>query len=191
MKALVLGGGSGSRLRPITHTSARQLLPVAGKPVLFYGLEALRDAGLTQAGIVVGDTAPAIQASVGDGSGFGLEVTCIRQEAPLGLAHAVLAAGEYLGGGDFVMDLGDNFIVGGITSLVGEFRVNRADARIMLTQVADPCQFGVAGLDEAGDVAGLAEKPEGAAGQPCAGGRLHVRGGGARGGAGADAVVAG
>ncbi len=103
MKALVLGGGSGSRLRPITHTSARQLLPVAGKPVLFYGLEAVRDAGITEAGIVVGDTAPAIRAAVGDGSGFGLEVTYIRQEAPLGLAHAVLVAREYLGGEDFVM----------------------------------------------------------------------------------------
>ena len=160
MKALVLAGGSGSRLRPITHTSAKQLLPVANKPVLFYGLEALRDAGITQAGIVVGDTAPAIRAAVGDGSAFGLEVTYIRQEAPLGLAHAVLVAREYLGGDDFVMYLGDNFIVGGITSLVNEFRLNRPDAQIMLTQVPDPRQFGVAELDEAGEVVSLVEKPE-------------------------------
>src|SRR5208283_5636958 len=102
MKALVLAGGSGSRLRPITHTSAKQLLPVANKPVLFYGLGALRDAGITQAGIVVGDTASAIRAAVGNGSAFGLDVTYIRQEAPLGLAHAVLVAREYLGGDDFV-----------------------------------------------------------------------------------------
>ena len=160
MKALVLAGGSGSRLRPITHTSAKQLLPVANKPVLFYGLEALRDAGIAEAGIVVGDTAPAIQAAVGDGSAFGLDVTYIRQEAPLGLAHAVLVAREYLGDDDFVMYLGDNFIVGGITSLVDEFRLNRPDAQIMLTRVPDPRQFGVAELDEGGEVISLVEKPQ-------------------------------
>jgi glucose-1-phosphate thymidylyltransferase len=159
MKALVLAGGSGSRLRPITHTSAKQLLPVANKPVLFYGLESLRDAGIDEAGIVVGDTEPAIRAAVGDGSAFGLEVTYIRQEAPLGLAHAVLVAREYLTDDDFVMYLGDNFIVGGITSLVNEFRLNRPDAQIMLTQVPDPRQFGVAELDEVGEVVSLVEKP--------------------------------
>lgn len=160
MKALVLAGGSGNRLRPITHTSAKQLLPVANKPVLFYGLEALRDAGISEAGIIVGDTAPAIQAMVGDGGAFGLDVTYIRQEAPLGLAHAVLIAREYLGDDDFVMYLGDNFIVGGITSLVHEFRLKRPDAQIMLTQVPDPRQFGVAELNEAGEVVGLVEKPQ-------------------------------
>jgi glucose-1-phosphate thymidylyltransferase len=159
MKALVLAGGSGHRLRPMTHTSAKQLLPVANKPVLFYGLEALRDAGLTETGLVVGVTEPAIRAAVGDGSAFGLDVTYIRQEAPLGLAHAVLAARDYLGDDDFVMYLGDNFIVGGITSLVEEFRVDRPDAQIMLTQVPDPRQFGVAELDEAGEIVGLVEKP--------------------------------
>ena len=160
MKALVLAGGSGSRLRPITHTSAKQLLPVANKPVLFYGLEAIRDAGITDVGIVVGDTAPAIQAALGDGSAFGLGVTYIRQDAPRGLAHAVLVAREFLGDDDFVMYLGDNFIVGGITSLVEEFRSGRPDAQIMLTPVADPRQFGVAELDDAGEVIGLEEKPE-------------------------------
>ena len=160
MKALVLAGGSGSRLRPITHTSAKQLLPVANKPVLFYGLEALRDAGITEAGIVVGDTASAIRAAVGTGSAFGLDVTYIQQEAPLGLAHAVLVAREYLGDDDFVMYLGDNFIVGGITSLVNEFKLNRPDAQIMLTQVPDPRQFGVAELDEVGEVVSLVEKPK-------------------------------
>ena len=159
MKALVLSGGSGSRLRPITHTSAKQLVPVANKPVLFYGLEALRDAGITDVGIVVGDTAPAIQEAVGDGSAFGLGTTYIRQDAPRGLAHAVLIAREYLGDDDFVMYLGDNFIIGGISPLVEEFRVGRPDAQIMLTRVPDPRQFGVAELDAAGEVIGLEEKP--------------------------------
>ena len=159
MKALVLSGGSGSRLRPITHTSAKQLVPVANKPVLFYGLEAIRDAGITDVGIVVGDTESAIRAAVGDGSACGLEVTYLRQQAPLGLAHAVLIAREFLGDEDFVMYLGDNFIVGGITPLVDEFRGGRPDAQIMLTQVPDPRQFGVAELDALGEVVGLEEKP--------------------------------
>jgi glucose-1-phosphate thymidylyltransferase len=159
MKALVLSGGAGTRLRPITHTSAKQLLPVANKPVLFYGLEAIRDAGITDVGVVVGDTAPAIREAVGDGSAFGLHVTYIPQEAPLGLAHAVLVARDFLGDDDFVMYLGDNFIVGGIAELVEEFRAARPDAQIMLTQVPDPRDFGVAELDEAGQVIGLEEKP--------------------------------
>jgi glucose-1-phosphate thymidylyltransferase len=160
MKALVLAGGYGSRLRPITHTQAKQLVPVANKPVLFYGLEAIRDVGVTDVGIVVGDTAAAIQSAVGDGSAFGLSATYIRQEAPLGLAHAVLVARDYLADDDFVMYLGDNFIVGGITSLVEEFRSSRPDAQIMLTHVRDPRQFGVAELDISGEVLGLEEKPE-------------------------------
>jgi glucose-1-phosphate thymidylyltransferase len=159
MKALVLSGGSGSRLRPITHTSAKQLVPVANKPVLFYGLEAIRDAGITSVGLVVGETAPAIRAAVGDGGAFGLDVTYITQQAPLGLAHAVLISRDYLGADDFVMYLGDNFIVGGITSLVDEFRSGRPDAQIMLTRVADPRQFGVAELDKGGELVSLQEKP--------------------------------
>ena len=159
MKALVLAGGSGTRLRPITHTYAKQLVPVANKPVLFYGLEAIRDAGITEVGIVVGDTEPAIRSAVGSGQDFGLEVTYIRQSAPLGLAHAVVVARQFLGDDDFVMYLGDNFIVGGITSLVEEFRRSRPDAHIMLTRVPDPRQFGVAELDDAGQLVGLEEKP--------------------------------
>ena len=159
MKALVLSGGSGSRLRPITHTSAKQLLPVANKPVLFYGLEALRDAGITEVGIVVGDTERAIREAVGGGDAFGLDVAYLRQDAPRGLAHAVLIARDFLGDDDFVMYLGDNFIVGGIAGLVDEFRSGRPDAQIMLTSVPDPRQFGVAELDSAGEVIGLEEKP--------------------------------
>ena len=160
MKALVLSGGAGSRLRPITYTCAKQLLPVANKPVLFYGLEAIRDCGIVDVGIVVGSTAPAVQQAVGDGSAFGLNVTYIQQDAPRGLAHGVLIARDFLGDDDFVMYLGDNFIVGGIDSVVEEFRSSRPDAQIMLTGVSDPRQFGVAELNEAGEVIGLEEKPQ-------------------------------
>ncbi|MEU3937133.1 glucose-1-phosphate thymidylyltransferase [Streptomyces sp. NPDC029044] len=160
MKALVLSGGAGTRLRPITHTSAKQLVPVANKPVLFYGLESIAEAGITDVGMIVGDTAEEIEEAVGDGSKFGLKVTYIPQERPLGLAHAVLIARDYLGDDDFVMYLGDNFIVGGITGLVDEFRGNRPDAQILLTRVADPRAFGVAELDPSGQVIGLEEKPD-------------------------------
>ena len=160
MKALVLAGGAGTRLRPITYTSAKQLIPVANKPVLFYGLEAIRDAGITDVGLIVGGTASAIQSAVGDGCAFGIDATYIGQEAPLGLAHAVLVARDFLGDDDFVMYLGDNFIVGGITRLVEEFRSVRPDAQIMLTPVPDARQFGVAELNSAGQVVSLEEKPE-------------------------------
>lgn len=160
VKALVLSGGAGTRLRPITHTSAKQLVPVANKPVLFYGLEAIADAGITEVGIIVGDTAEEIEQAVGDGSALGIRVTYIPQEAPLGLAHAVLIARDFLGDDDFVMYLGDNFIVGGITGLVDGFRAERPDAQILLTKVPNPTSFGVAELDDEGRVRGLEEKPK-------------------------------
>ncbi|MER7394216.1 glucose-1-phosphate thymidylyltransferase [Streptomyces sp. NPDC000151] len=159
MKALVLSGGSGTRLRPITHTSAKQMVPVANKPVLFYGLEAIADAGIEEVGIIVGETAQEIREAVGDGSKMGLRVTYLPQEEPLGLAHAVLIARDFLGDDDFVMYLGDNFILGGITGLVDTFREERPDAQILLTQVPDPRAFGVAELDATGRVIGLEEKP--------------------------------
>ena len=158
MKALALSGEESGRLRPMT--SAKQLLPVANKPVLFYGLEAIRDAGIEDVGIVVGDTAAAIEAAVGDGSAFGLSTTYIRQTAPLGLAHAVLVSRDFLGDDDFVMYLGDNFIVGGITPLMEEFRIqppgraDHADGRCPIRATS-----GVAELDETGQVIGLEEKP--------------------------------
>jgi len=158
LKGLVLSGGAGTRLRPITHTSAKQLVPVANKPVLFYGLESLRDAGVRDVGIVVGDTHAEIEAAVGDGSRFGLAVTYIRQEAPLGLAHAVLTAEEYLGDAPFVMYLGDNLLRDGIRDLVAEFRDNDADAMILLQRVPNPQSYGVAELS-AGRVVRLVEKP--------------------------------
>lgn len=160
MKALVLAGGKGTRLRPLTHTSAKQLVPVANKPVLFYGLEALRDAGITSVGIVVGDTGQEVRQAVGDGSRFGLEVTYIQQEAPLGLAHCVLIAREFLGDDPFVMYLGDNFLVGGIRDLVDAFRRAGNDAQILLTKVAEPQFYGVAELGPNGEIIRLEEKPE-------------------------------
>jgi glucose-1-phosphate thymidylyltransferase len=159
VKALVLAGGSGSRLRPITHTFAKQLVPVANKPVLFYGLEAIRDTGIVDVGVIVGETAAEIEGALRNGADWGLRITYIRQEAPLGLAHAVLIARDFLAEEDFVMYLGDNFIVGGITEVVDRFRADRPDAQILLTKVGDPSAFGVAELDPAGKVIGLEEKP--------------------------------
>jgi|SRR5580700_1765536 glucose-1-phosphate thymidylyltransferase len=160
MKALVLAGGAGTRLRPITYTSAKQLVPVANKPVLFYGLEAIADVGVTDVGLVVGDTAAEIKAAVGDGSQFGMKASYIPQSAPLGLAHAVQVAQDFLGDDDFIMYLGDNFIVGGINEIVDAFRAARPAAQILLTRVPNPREFGVADLDADGRVVGLEEKPK-------------------------------
>ncbi|MFF5774186.1 glucose-1-phosphate thymidylyltransferase [Streptomyces californicus] len=159
MKALVLAGGTGSRLRPITHTGAKQLVPVANKPILFYVIETLVDAGITDIGMIVGATEEEIRATVGDGGDFGAKVTYIPQDRPLGLAHAVLVARDYLAEDDFVMFLGDNFVVGGINGLVREFEAERPDAAIMLTRVKDPSDYGVAVLDAQGQVVRLEEKP--------------------------------
>ena len=137
VKGLILSGGAGTRLRPITHTSAKQLVPVANKPVLFYGLEAMRAAGIDDVGIVVGETRAEIEAAVGDGSRFGLRVTYLPQEAPLGLAHAVLIAEELLGDSPFVMYLGDNLLKEGIAPFVREFARSAPDALILLQQVKD------------------------------------------------------
>jgi glucose-1-phosphate thymidylyltransferase len=159
LKGLILSGGAGTRLRPITHTSAKQLVPVANKPVLFYGIEALVAAGVEEIGIVIApETGEEIQAAVGDGSALGARVTYIPQAAPLGLAHAVLTAEEYLGDSAFVMYLGDNLLRDGITDLVDAFRRHEPEALIMLTQVLDPEHYGVAELE--GDrIVRLIEKP--------------------------------
>jgi len=159
LKGLILSGGEGTRLRPITHTSAKQLVPVANKPILFYGLEALRDAGLRDVGIIVGDTEEEIREAVGDGSRWGMRITYIRQEAPLGLAHAVLTAADFLSDTPFVMYLGDNLIKEGITAFVDEFRNKEVDALILLARVPDPQRFGVARL-EGNRVVELVEKPK-------------------------------
>jgi len=159
MKGLILSGGKGTRLRPITHTSAKQLVPVANKPVLFYGLEALVAAGITDLGIVVGDTQAEIRAAVGDGSAFGARVTYIEQDAPRGLAHAVLISEPFIGRDPFVMYLGDNLLNRGITQFVEEFQREKPAAQILLTHVPDPEMFGVAEL-EGGRVVRLVEKPK-------------------------------
>jgi glucose-1-phosphate thymidylyltransferase len=160
VKALVLAGGRGTRLRPLTHTSAKQLVPVANRPVLFYGLDAIRAAGITDVGIVVGDTGDEVRAAVGNGSDFGLSVTFIPQEAPLGLAHCVLIAREFLGDDDFVLYLGDNFLVGGIKDLVGAFLAGGYAAQLLLSRVTEPQYYGVAELDRYGGIVSLQEKPE-------------------------------
>lgn len=158
-KALILSGGKGTRLRPITHTSAKQLVPIANKPILFYGIEAIREAGITDIGIIVGDTASEIKEAVGDGSSFGVKVTYIQQEAPLGLAHAVKIARDFIGDARFVVYLGDNLIIDGIESFVRQFEANKPNSQILLAHVPNPQNFGVAELD--GDrVVRLVEKPK-------------------------------
>ena len=159
MKGLILSGGKGTRLYPITYTSAKQLVPVANKPVLFRVIEAIRDAGITDIGIVVGDTAPEIQAAVGDGSRWGVRVQYIRQEAPLGLAHAVKISQGYLGDERFVMFLGDNVIQGGISRLISQFAASDWNCQIVLKEVAEPQHYGVAELDGDGRILRLVEKP--------------------------------
>ncbi len=160
LKGLILSGGAGTRLRPITHTSAKQLVPVANKPVLFYGIEALVEAGVTEIGIVIApETGGEIREAVGDGSRFGATVEFIQQDEPAGLAHAVLTAEAFLAGSSFVMYLGDNLLRNGISGLVEGFRRQAPDATILLTRVEDPSSYGVAELE--GDrVIGLVEKPE-------------------------------
>jgi glucose-1-phosphate thymidylyltransferase len=173
VKGLILSGGAGTRLRPITHTSAKQLVPVANKPILFYGIEDMARAGIEEIGIVVGETRDEIVAAVGDGTRFGVQVTYLPQAEPLGLAHAVLIAADFLGDDDFVMYLGDNLLRQGIGTFVEAFErdrraaaspalgaeVDAPSAQILLAHVADPERFGVAELNASGEVVRLVEKP--------------------------------
>jgi glucose-1-phosphate thymidylyltransferase len=160
LKGLILSGGAGTRLRPITHTSAKQLVPVANKPVLFYGIEALVDAGVQEIGIIIApETGEEIREAAGEGSEFGAQITYIVQDEPAGLAHAVLTAEEFIGGAPFVMYLGDNLLRDGLRGLVSTFHEDEPDALILLTPVEDPSSYGVAELD--GErVVRLIEKPK-------------------------------
>jgi glucose-1-phosphate thymidylyltransferase len=169
MKGLILSGGAGTRLRPITHTSAKQLVPIANKPILFYGIESMAATGITDIGIVVGDTRAEIMSAVGDGSRFGVRVTYLPQEAPLGLAHCVHIARDFLGDDDFVMYLGDNMLEQGLGQFIERFKAERdgslwanapAVAQILLKEVPNPTAFGVAAVDNQGRVVRLVEKPK-------------------------------
>ena len=158
LKGLVLSGGKGSRLRPFTYTNAKQLVPIANKPVIFYTIEQLVDAGITDIGIVVGDTGEQVAAAIGDGSQFGATTTFIRQDAPLGIAHAVATARDFLGDSPFVLYLGDNFVMGGIQSYVERFRANGSCSQILLHPVPNPEAFGIAEMS--GErVTRIVEKP--------------------------------
>lgn len=175
MKGLILAGGAGTRLRPITHTSAKQLVPVANKPILFYGLEDMARAGIDEVGIIVGSTRDEVMAAVGTGERFGVQVTYLPQDEPLGLAHCVLIARDFLGDDDFVMYLGDNMLEQGLGEFVEGFERDRLRAhapelgeepdtapaaQILLAPVEDPRQFGVAEVTDTGSVVRLVEKPK-------------------------------
>ncbi len=159
MKALILSGGTGSRLRPLTYTGAKQLIPVANKPILFYAIEAIRDAGIDEIGIIVGDTREEVKRAVGDGSLWGVKVTYIEQDAPRGLAHAVKISADFIGDDDFLMFLGDNLVRDGVSAFANQFRTNRPNSLILLSRVPDPQRFGVAELTN-GRVVRLIEKPQ-------------------------------
>lgn len=164
MKGLILSGGAGTRLRPITHTNAKQLVPIANKPILFYGIEGLAKSGITEIGIIIGETGDEVREAVGDGSRWGVKVTYIPQHEPLGLAHCVRIARDFLAEEDFVMYLGDNMLEQNLRDLVKDFKNKRTnselDCRILLKKVANPSSFGVAVVNDAGHVTGLVEKPE-------------------------------
>lgn len=160
MKGLILSGGKGSRLYPLTYTNAKQLIPVANKPVLFRVIECIRDAGIDDIGIVIGDTGPKIKKAVGNGDRWGVKIQYIQQDHPLGLAHAVKVSEDFLGDDRFVMFLGDNVIEGGISTLISQFAESSWNSQIVLTPIDHPQDYGVAELNEDGSIKRLIEKPK-------------------------------
>ncbi|MDP9728096.1 glucose-1-phosphate thymidylyltransferase [Alicyclobacillus tolerans] len=159
MKALILSGGTGSRLRPLTYTNAKQLIPVANKPILYYAIEAIKEAGIEEIGVIVGETKDEVISALGDGNEWGVSFTYIPQEAPLGLAHAVKIAEDFIGQDDFLMFLGDNLVRQGVKSFVEQFQREKPNSLILLSRVDEPQRFGVAELD-GGRVIRLVEKPK-------------------------------
>lgn len=160
MRGLILAGGFGTRLRPLTYTGAKQLIPIANKPIIFYGIESLVKAGIKELGIVVGDTAQEVKDVVGNGKHWSIDISYIPQEAPLGLAHAIKISKDFLGEGPFIMYLGDNILKNGIDDFVRQFQGNKPNALILLTEVPNPQEFGVAVIDDEGSVKKLIEKPK-------------------------------
>lgn len=161
MKALILSGGKGTRLRPLTYTGAKQLVPVANKPILWYGIESIVKAGITDIGIIISpETGEEIQKKTGNGEQFGANITYIVQEHPLGLAHAVKVAQPFLGDAPFIMYLGDNLIQDSLNSFLDTFKSKHLDGLILLRSVPNPTAFGVAEVDEKGRVLKLVEKPK-------------------------------
>jgi len=160
MKALVLSGGKGTRLRPLTYTGAKQLVPIANRPILAYVFDNLAKAGIKEVGVVISpETGDEIRLTMGDGSNWGIKVTYIMQTEPRGLAHAVMTASAFLGDSSFVMYLGDNLIGCGIESFIETFHTSKADAVILLKPVDNPQSFGVAEVDKDGKILCLEEKP--------------------------------
>ncbi len=160
MKGLILSGGFGTRLRAITYTGAKQLIPIANKPIIYYGIEALTNVGINEIGIVVGDTRQEVEGVVGDGKKWNAKIQYIPQEAPLGLAHAIKISNRFIGNEPFVMYLGDNILKDNLSHLVKQFQKNKPNALILLTEVSNPQEFGVAVIDEKGAVKKLIEKPK-------------------------------
>lgn len=161
MKGILLSGGTGSRLRPITHTGPKQLVPVANKPVLEYAIEDFKEAGIREIGVILGNKGrEAIQELLGDGSEYGVDITYIIQGNPLGLAHAAGCAREFVGDDNFVMYLGDNILKSGVTELVESFKAGTYGAGIALQEVENPQAFGIANVDKHGNVTQLIEKPD-------------------------------
>ncbi len=160
MKGLILAGGFGTRLRPLTYTGAKQLIPIANKPIIFYGIETLIDAGIKEIGIVVGETGPEVRQMVGDGSRWNIKIDYIHQPSPLGLAHCIKISREFLGDEPFIMYLGDNLLKEGVRKFVDKFNRNSPDALILLTRVPNPQDFGVAQIDNNNKVIKLIEKPK-------------------------------